>query len=92
MLVIYAADKARSMGSPSAGARQTGRESRKVPIANSEWTGMVARAKPGFRTGGPDGARTSVDHTWQNKNRIFPVQGPFVTIAAVRYRAAPTRS
>ena len=24
-----------------------------------------------------------VDHTWQNKNRIFPVQGPCVTVAAV---------
>ena len=33
-----------------------------------------------------------VDHTWQNKNHVFPVQGPSATIAAVRYRAAPTRS
>jgi hypothetical protein len=33
-----------------------------------------------------------VDHTWQNKNRVFPVQGPSVTIAAVRHRVAPARS
>ena len=41
------------------------------------------------RTGGPSGAR---NHRWQNKNRIFTVQGPSVTIAAVCQRAAPTRS
>jgi hypothetical protein len=33
-----------------------------------------------------------VDHTWQNKNHILPLQGPSVTIAAVRFRAAPARS
>jgi hypothetical protein len=39
-----------------------------------------------------DVASDLVDHTWQNKNHVFPVQGPSVTVAAVRYRAAPTRS
>jgi len=27
-----------------------------------------------------------VDQTWQNKNRVFPVQGPDVTVAAIRRR------
>ena len=34
-----------------------------------------------------DMASELVDHTWQNKNRVFPVQGVDVTVAAVRRRA-----
>lgn len=29
-----------------------------------------------------------VDHTWQNKNRVFPVHGPDVAVAAVRRRVS----
>lgn len=39
----------------------------------------------------PSRTANYVDHTWQNKNRIFPVQGPSVTVPAVRARAATTR-
>jgi hypothetical protein len=34
---------------------------------------------------------TAVDRSWQNKNRVFPVQGPDVTVAAVRRRASARR-
>jgi hypothetical protein len=32
---------------------------------------------------------TTVGRTWQNRNRVVPVQGPDVTVMAVRRRAAP---
>jgi len=47
--------------------------------------------RPGTRFGAR-WVRVSVDHTWQNKNRVFPVQGPSVMVTAVRRRATPTRS
>jgi hypothetical protein len=33
-----------------------------------------------------------VDQTWQNKNRVLPVQGPSVAVAAVHRRATAARS
>ena len=29
-----------------------------------------------------------VDHTWQNKNRVYPAQGPDMPVAAVRRRTS----
>jgi hypothetical protein len=57
-----------------------------APRNEPQWTGR------GSNRSGPDGDRTALDQTWQNKNRVFPVQGPSVAVAAVRRRAATTRS
>jgi DNA mismatch endonuclease, patch repair protein len=45
-----------------------------------------------FRRRQPAQSHSMADQTWQNKNRVCAVQGPSVTVTAVRRRATPIPS
>jgi hypothetical protein len=56
------------------------------------WIASVPASAPGrARVSGAFGPTFGVDQTWQNKNRIFPVQGPDVTVNAIRRRGGGKR-
>jgi hypothetical protein len=68
-------------------ADDTVRPTFRLPLAsNDEGPALEGPAQPTCRF-----VPTLVDRTWQNKNRIFPVQGPYVTVPPVRRRVARRR-